>query len=367
MRRSLPLPVIALFLLSISPALGQECPPDDDPLELCSDTLQLRNGRRRGAPQDEFLQDGAGRSRVEIEGCPAARAVTFVKISPLEIEVIETTEDPDAEYRTFQPGQPIYGNVTLRAPALPQGARGLRSCFVNPATGQLAPKNVSVVILGSNGAEARRYNLMECFPIRFDPGDYSPANRRPRAQTAVLAIGGVELDLGPGDPPPGPPPATLPGTRPFQAEFYWRPPNGGKNEDNAWETCTGGSLCVEATPAANGSGEHHVATPGHKFVDEIQLRGPMTKSRRWIGKNINDTVKGSFTRFDLTIVEIMKDGKDGKRFNYSKAFFTRYVYPTLSADGTGNLYEEVSIKPERLRIKDCSEPDDPKDPTDPVR
>lgn len=128
-------------------------------------------------------------------------------------------------------------------------------------------------------------------------------------------------------------------------------PAGGKNEDNAWETCTGGALCIEVAPASVGSSQHHVATPGHKFVDEVQLRGPMTKSRKWIGTNIKQTKEGTFTRFDLTIVEIMKDGADGKRFNYTKCFLTRYVYPVLSADGTGNLYEEVSLKPERLAMQ----------------
>ncbi len=364
MKHSVPCLAIAVLLLASSAAFGQECPADGDPLELCSDSLALRNARRTGAPQDEFLQNGAGRFRVDIAGCPAGHAVTSVDISPLEIEVIETTDDPDGQYRTYQPGRPVYGNITLRAPALRPGSRDLRSCFIDPATGRPMPRNVTVAVLDADGKDARRYNLMECFPIKYDPGDYSPSRRPSRPQTAVLKIGSVDFDFGPADPLPLPPPPPLPGTRPFHVEFYWDPPYGGKNEDNAWETCTGGALCIEVAPASVGADQYHTTTPGHKYVDEIQLRGPMTKSRKWIGKNINDTVKGTFTRFDLTIVEIMKDGADGKRFNYSKGFFTRYVYPTLSADGTGNLQEEVSIKPERLRVEDCSDPDDPTDPAD---
>ncbi|MBI4197838.1 MAG: phage tail protein [Chloroflexi bacterium] len=126
---------------------------------------------------------------------------------------------------------------------------------------------------------------------------------------------------------------------------------GGKEVDTAWETCTGGSLNIELADSSIGSDPAHISTPGHKFVEEIQLRGPMTSGRKWIAQNINDTVRGTFTRFDLTIVEIQKDGSDGKRFTYEKCFITRYVYPELSADGTGNLYEEVSIKPERLTLQ----------------
>lgn len=125
-------------------------------------------------------------------------------------------------------------------------------------------------------------------------------------------------------------------------------PDGGKAEDNAWETCTGGALCIEVAPASIGADQF---APVPKSVEEITLRGPMTKSRKWIGQNINDTVAGKFTRFDLTIVEIHRDGSEGRRFNYSKCFITRHVFPVLSADGTGNLYEEVSIKPERLELK----------------
>jgi hypothetical protein len=126
---------------------------------------------------------------------------------------------------------------------------------------------------------------------------------------------------------------------------------GGKAEDNAWETCTGGALCIEVAPASVGTSQFHVTTPGHKFVEEVQLRGPLTTSRKWIAENINNTVAGKYTRFELTLIEIGKDGTDVKRYNYGKCFLCRYVFPVLSADGTGNLYEEVSIKPETLTLQ----------------
>ncbi|MBM3926197.1 MAG: hypothetical protein FJ320_09505 [SAR202 cluster bacterium] len=127
-------------------------------------------------------------------------------------------------------------------------------------------------------------------------------------------------------------------------------PAGGKNEDKAWETATGGALCIEIGDSSTGSDRISTGEPTPKSVTEIVLRGPMTKSRKWIGQNINDTVKGKFARFDLSIIEIMKDGSDGKRYNYFDCFITRYVYPVLSADGKGNLYEEVHIKPIRLDL-----------------
>ncbi|MGI0004562.1 MAG: hypothetical protein ACREAX_04610 [Candidatus Nitrosotenuis sp.] len=56
-------------------------------------------------------------------------------------------------------------------------------------------------------------------------------------------------------------------------------PSGGKNEDNAWETATGGALNIEVAPASVGSDQFQ-STPGHKFVEELQLKGPMKKIKK---------------------------------------------------------------------------------------
>lgn len=65
---------------------------------------------------------------------------------------------------------------------------------------------------------------------------------------------------------------------------------------------------------------------------------------------INDTVQGKPWKRTLTVKEILKDGSAGKTFTYLDCFPTRYVFPAFSASGTGNLYEEVTIKPIRLEL-----------------
>lgn len=76
-------------------------------------------------------------------------------------------------------------------------------------------------------------------------------------------------------------------TRGFRVEISGL--EGGKSEDNAWEACTGGALNIEVADASVGSDQFHTSTPGHKYVDEIQLRGPMTSSRKaiidWLSQN----------------------------------------------------------------------------------
>lgn len=126
--------------------------------------------------------------------------------------------------------------------------------------------------------------------------------------------------------------------------------DGGKEVDSAWESCTGGALNIEIADSSTGTDPARTTTPGHKYVGEIVLRGPLTPDRKWIGKIITDRDTGRATRCNLTIVEINRDGSDGRQYTYHDCFPTRYVYPRLSADGTGNLYEEVSLKPQRLEL-----------------
>ena len=120
---------------------------------------------------------------------------------------------------------------------------------------------------------------------------------------------------------------------------------GGTDTDSAWETCTGGTLNIEVADTTPGG-----STPGHKYIDELVLRGPISEPRRRIRENLNSAAKGKQDRFDLTIVEILRDGSEGRKFAYRDCFITRYAFPSLSESGTGNLYEEVAIKPIRLEL-----------------
>lgn len=155
--------------------------------------------------------------------------------------------------------------------------------------------------------------------------------------------------------------------------------------DNGWHSLTGGALRIEAAPPTTGTGDagddvilpggedeykdpnlgsvgvgigdptsdptqEEEPTPGCKFVEEVTLRGPLTKSRQWIAQNINSTLNANYSRFDVTIVEVNKDGSDGRKYTYSGCIITGYKFPSLSADSNDILEEEVSFKPERLNL-----------------
>ena len=123
---------------------------------------------------------------------------------------------------------------------------------------------------------------------------------------------------------------------------------GGKEVDTAWESAHGGELTIEL-PVSN------VGSPGHKSVGEIVLRGAMTDKRAALCTWINETVNGRPWKRTLTITELLSvDGgvKDGKQYIYFDCFPVGYVFPRLSVTNTtGNVQEEVRIKPVRCELK----------------
>ncbi|MHC4389986.1 MAG: phage tail protein [Planctomycetota bacterium] len=124
----------------------------------------------------------------------------------------------------------------------------------------------------------------------------------------------------------------------------------GTDVDSAWETCSGGALQIEVADASVGTDPYHETTPGHKYVDTLTLRGPLTSGRVAMCDWITKTLNGEEWKRTVTVSEILKDGAAGKTFAYEDCYPTRYVYPAFSASGTGNLYEEINIKPIRLTL-----------------
>jgi len=90
-------------------------------------------------------------------------------------------------------------------------------------------------------------------------------------------------------------------------------------------------------------------------VGEITLVGAMTDGRKALCQWINDTVNGKQWKRTLTITELLTvDGgvKDGKQYIYYDCFPMGYNFPRLSVSNTtGNVREEVRIKPIRCELK----------------
>ena len=65
---------------------------------------------------------------------------------------------------------------------------------------------------------------------------------------------------------------------------------------------------------------------------------------------INETILARDWKRTVVVKEVDKDGSDGRIYTYIDAFPTRYVFPSFSSSGTGNLYEEITFKPIRMEL-----------------
>ncbi len=125
------------------------------------------------------------------------------------------------------------------------------------------------------------------------------------------------------------------------------------NADDAWEVWQGGGEQVvkECKPGKD-------TFKSDTRAGDIVLRGAMTSGRKDMMKWYQDMRSGSKSyRRMLTITELTSAGggtpvAEGKKYIYYDCFPTRYVFPRMSVTNTtGNVMEEVAIKPIRVELK----------------
>jgi phage tail-like protein len=138
--------------------------------------------------QDEFCENGAGKFKVDIPGAPVATAnIHSVQAEDLTIDVRETTCGVNWDFRQYAPGDAHYGKLTLRS-RVGKNSKELLQWLQDASIGKAVRKNILIQVLKRDGAVARTYTAEESFPIKFDPGDYSPSSTT-RVETIVVKVG----------------------------------------------------------------------------------------------------------------------------------------------------------------------------------
>lgn len=243
-------------------------------------------------------------------------------------------------FRLYGPGTPHFGNARISVVAGSEDSRVLETWLNDTRQGKNIRKNISVNLFKSDKTAGRGYDLFDCFPVRWDPGEYSPSSKV-QTETLTVKIGRIEMvtlvDNGGGG---------SGGNVSLVVEGQ-----AGKEVDNGWETWAGGELML--IPRLDmGGDQFHTATPGHKSVGEITLRGAMTNGRKALCQWITEVVQGKPWKRSVTVQENQADGQSGRSYNYFDCFPTRYVFPRMSVTNTtGNVMEEVRIKPIRCELK----------------
>jgi len=140
------------------------------------------------AMRDVSLANGAVLFAVDIPGCPVASAnIVSVDVDDLSIDIRELTTGHDVEYRVYAPGDAHYGNATFKCRVGTQTLE-LRQWLEDAAGGRNVRKSISVICLKRDHSEVLRYNLIDCFPVKWDPGDYSPSS--------TIAVESMRVKLG---------------------------------------------------------------------------------------------------------------------------------------------------------------------------
>lgn len=140
----------------------------------------------------EILENGAGKFKIDIQGCATASAnVESITMEDLVIDEREMTTGADWDYRVSGPGDAHFGSITIRA-RVGKSSTELYQWWLDCSQGKNIRKSISVIALKRDGTEARRWNALECFPTRWDPGEYSPSSNV-ACETVVCKMQMVEL------------------------------------------------------------------------------------------------------------------------------------------------------------------------------
>lgn len=226
--------------------------------------------------------------------------------------------------------------------------------WLNGNRGKNIRKSISVIALKRDGTEARRWNILDVSPTGDRCGPEGGKNMEVACEAIVARMGRVELQ--PADPGAGNEPwdpgvyAILDAGR---VDAPWSERGDGiiARYKPVADSSTESSQSHETAPGHNsGTDQFHTTTPGHESVAELMLRGTLTRGRQSMMQWINAALDGTPIRATVTVKKITRDGSDGKTLHYFDRFPSRYVFPSLSSSGTGDLYEEVSIKPIRMEL-----------------
>lgn len=290
-------------------------------------------------------QDGRD---TKVDGCQSVEIddITWdykeVKTNEFPVEVADDlTLAKKLKYKTYQPGQPHYGNAKFTSACTLGGSKELQAWFQEAARGgQGSIRDVSCLLYFEDGKPNRTFTLKDCFPVSFTA--CTPQADGTESVTLEVSIGGVQMD------------DLSNGRMRKRPEILYQAWDDAIQDyvSEAWDVWGGGDEWSISTFV--GTNRFRTNSPGHKSVGEITLRGKMTDGRKNLCTWINETVNGKPWKRALTITELLSvdGGVRDRKYNYHDCFPIRYVFPQMSvANTTGNTMEEVTVKPIRVELK----------------
>ena len=108
-----------------------------------------------------------------------------------EIEVETFREGGVNTYEHKLPGRVKYGNLTLRSGVA--NATPMWEWFCQAATGQVARKNLSIIMYLQDRGESMRWDLAAAYPVRWQGPEFKAEDNSVAVHSLELAHNGIKL------------------------------------------------------------------------------------------------------------------------------------------------------------------------------
>jgi phage tail-like protein len=131
------------------------------------------------------------RFRVEIDGVAAA-SFSEVSIEPTTTAVIEYREGGDPTHVRKLPGLTRFGNVILKRGVT--ASLDLVNWHLQVVRGPVSNvrRNLSIVVLDADGQDLARFNVVNAWPVKYDPGDLNAEGNDVFIELLELVNEGIE-------------------------------------------------------------------------------------------------------------------------------------------------------------------------------
>ena len=296
----------------------------------------LLAGGSASATNFAVLLSGSNGNEVVLDGCDS------VEIEDLTIDVREMTTGLDVEYRHYQPGQPVYGNITLEVAPGSGASKQLLEWYKKVLAGSTERKRGSVILSDREGQEVMRYTFLECFLTSYRVVEEQNADGSVRViEEYEVKPNGLQMYKA----KQGKAGKTNPGKMSIVND------DGTTATDETIERWSGAEPALIITSPFRNS-RFHTETPGNKLVTDVSLKLPDGQPSEIICDWINDAVNGKPWKKSMSLIELRPNGKPGKTYTYHDCFPTRYVFPQFNNDSSKKVETEtLSVKINRIEFK----------------
>jgi phage tail-like protein len=112
------------------------------------------------------------RFRVEIDGITTA-AFSEATIPDSTTDPVDYREGTDPTYQRKLSGLTKFGNITLKKGLTDSMELYKWKKSVEEKGAMSARKNISLILVDEGGADKARWNIIEAWPTKYDPSDFS--------------------------------------------------------------------------------------------------------------------------------------------------------------------------------------------------